>query len=421
MLKLTAHGHKNVRLTHEKTLEITAETEISTRATCIAGLGANWHLAPFKSLTGSVHIQLEAGGHTATLIGDVNPNFNSTTNMVFRRSDAADERTFLVNTTLQASQLPKEMVTALQNPQTTLTITFTEAEAPPTGLQRQSAPYHGAALYLVGVPFGDDSELSPRALRTLKQANIIAAEDTRKANRLFAEHDIHPQKVLAHHTHNEHEGAQGLVNLLQKGQTVAYISDAGMPTISDPGYLLAKAAIKANFAVVPVGAGSAVVAALAASGLPADRFSFHGFLPRTPGARQAKLAQIAPHPETQVFYEAPHRLPEMLADVHATLGNRQAVLARELTKTHEEILRGPLEALVQHVQHTPPRGAFVLVVNGAEKGQMVANSPQLNKQIEEMLKAGVSVKQVRDDLAKQHNLPKRQVYQLALEISKKYK
>jgi 16S rRNA (cytidine1402-2'-O)-methyltransferase len=225
-------------------------------------------------------------------------------------------------------------------------------------------------LYVVATPIGNRGDLSPRALQTLKAVDAICAEDTRHTRPLLAHYGI-ATPLLAVHEHNESEAVAPLLARLAAGQSLALVSDAGTPLVSDPGYRLVRAAREAGVPVSPIPGPSALVAALSVAGLPSDRFVFEGFLPAKPGARRERLAQLAVEPRTLIFYESSHRIEDALADAAAAFGGeRPAALARELTKLFETVLDGPLDALLAQVRADPNqrKGEFVLLVQGAGEG-----------------------------------------------------
>ena len=217
-------------------------------------------------------------------------------------------------------------------------------------------------LYLVATPIGNLADITHRAIDVLNKVSLIACEDTRHTRKLLQHYGI-PTKTISYHEHNEQERARQVIELLREGKDVAVVSDAGTPAISDPGFRLVRAAIENALTVVPVPGPSAVVAALIAAGLPTDEFFFAGFLPARSNARRTKLAELKSVPATLIFYEAPHRLAETLKDALETLGEREAVVARELTKLHEELRRGRLSELAEHYSNEEPRGEIVLLID----------------------------------------------------------
>jgi 16S rRNA (cytidine1402-2'-O)-methyltransferase len=218
-------------------------------------------------------------------------------------------------------------------------------------------------LYLVATPIGNLADITHRALQVLKDVDLIACEDTRHTHKLLQHYGI-ITKMISYHEHNEQQRTAELVDLLKQGSDVAVVSDAGTPSISDPGFRLVRAAIENEVTVVPVPGPSALISALVAAGLPTDEFFFAGFLPSRSNARRARLDELRTVPGTLIFYEAPHRLATTLKDAYEVLGEREAVVARELTKLHEEIRRGRLSELVEHYANVEnPRGEIVVLID----------------------------------------------------------
>jgi 16S rRNA (cytidine1402-2'-O)-methyltransferase len=225
----------------------------------------------------------------------------------------------------------------------------------------------GGCLYLVATPIGNLEDISLRALRVLKEVDFIACEDTRETAKLLSHYGI-SKRALSYHEHNEVVRAAEITLELEEGARVALVSDAGTPGISDPGHHLVTMAIRHNIPVVPVPGPTAFSAALVASGLPSDRFQFIGFLPAKRTQRRKALEELAKEKTTLVFYEAPHRLADSLADMAAVLGQRHAVLAREVTKLHEEFLRGWLPDVAREAKQRALRGEITVLVGPPEKG-----------------------------------------------------
>lgn len=220
-------------------------------------------------------------------------------------------------------------------------------------------------LWLVPTPIGNLEDISLRAKRILTEADAVIAEDTRTSGRLLQHYGIE-QRFIAFHIHNEHKVTEGLVRRMQAGERFALVTDAGTPGISDPGFLLVRAAVQAGIAVETLPGATAFVPALVNSGLPCDRFTFEGFLPVKKG-RRTRIAELASERRTMVFYESPHRIARTLGELAEAFGpERPASLSRELTKLHEETLRGTLAELAAHVEQHAPKGEFVLCVGGKE-------------------------------------------------------
>jgi 16S rRNA (cytidine1402-2'-O)-methyltransferase len=218
-------------------------------------------------------------------------------------------------------------------------------------------------LYLVATPIGNLEDITLRAVRLLGEVSVIACEDTRHTKKLLNHYGINTQ-TISYHEHNERERAAELIERLKSGSDVAVVSDAGTPGISDPGFRLARIAIDNDVPVVPVPGASALISALVVSGLPTDEFFFGGFLPARTGARRARLADLRSLPATLIFYEGPHRIAATLKDAYEILGEREAVVARELTKLHEEIARGRLSELAgRFSQPESARGEMVLIID----------------------------------------------------------
>jgi len=229
-----------------------------------------------------------------------------------------------------------------------------------------SPPEKRGRLFVVATPIGNLLDVTLRALEVLRRADLIAAEDTRRTRTLMAAHDL-SGRLVSYHEHNERARAPSLLDALERGLFVALVSDAGSPLISDPGYHLIQGARDRAIPVEIVPGPSAVIAALQASGFTADRFVFHGFLPRTSGRRDALLEQIALDPRTHVVFETPHRILRTLEAMVRFLGDRPSVLCRELTKLHEEVLRGSSREILETVAARPRKGEMVLVVGPERK------------------------------------------------------
>jgi len=248
---------------------------------------------------------------------------------------------------------------------------------------------HSAALYVVATPIGNLEDITYRAVRLLAEADLIVAEDTRRSRILLEHHDIR-QPMISLHEHNEQERIPELLNRLSSGESMALISDAGTPLISDPGYRLVREAASAGVPVIPVPGPRSVTAALCVVGPPTDRFAFEGFLPGRPGNRRKQLVGLAREPRTLVFFESSHRIEACLADMRETFtGARQAVICRELTKQFETVLRGSLDELIARLEQSARqrKGEFVIVIEGAREPGESLDSMDLARQLLEYLPA----------------------------------
>ena len=303
------------------------------------------------------------------------------------------------------------------------------SEAPPawlnaveerrSGTQRQHRSAGGGALILVATPIGNLGDLSPRAVRALGEAEVIACEDTRRTRQLLSHSGIGDGgRLLTVNDHNEPVEVRRVLDLLDAGKRVVLVTDAGMPAVSDPGERLVAAAVAAGHRVEAVPGPSAAVTALVVSGLPTGRFTFEGFLPRKGKARAERLAELATERRTMVLFEAPHRVRETVADLAEALGPlRRVAIARELTKLYEELWRGTLGEALAHLEEREPRGEYVLVVAGAPAPE--APGPEA---VEEALRArladGVDKRAAIAAVASELKVPKRHVYDVATRLSR---
>lgn len=267
-------------------------------------------------------------------------------------------------------------------------------------------------LYVVPTPIGHLEDITYRAVRVLREADLIACEDTRRTRQLLHHYGI-STPVISYHEHNERQRTGELLERLRAGATVALVSDAGTPLISDPGGYLLRAAIDEGLPVSALPGACAATTALSAAGLSAAGFRFVGFLPPKPAARRAALAALAEEPVTLVFYEAPHRLLAFLQDALTVLGNRPAVVARELTKLHETYTRGTLATVTAHFETEAPRGEIVVLVDGKPAAQPpLPDDTALLAEIERCIaEQHLSATEAIKQTAQRHGLPRRQVYQ----------
>ena len=269
-------------------------------------------------------------------------------------------------------------------------------------------------LYIVATPIGNLEDISLRALRTLREVKLIAAEDTRKTKRLLTTYDI-KTPMTSYHEHNKRSKLDYILGYLKDGD-VALVSEAGMPGISDPGYELIVAANQQGIPVVPVPGPSAVITALVVSGLPSDRFLYIGFLPRKANARQHLLESVAQEYGTIVALESPHRLLAALNDLMLILGDRRIAVCRELTKVHEEVFRGKVTEAVKHF--TEPRGEFTLVIEGKREKNKPQLTEDVKKQLHYMYLSGATAKEAIAKVAGETGLSRKELYRAWLRLDK---
>jgi 16S rRNA (cytidine1402-2'-O)-methyltransferase len=274
-------------------------------------------------------------------------------------------------------------------------------------------------LYIVATPIGNLEDITLRAIRTLKEVDIIAAEDTRHTQILLNQFTINTS-LTSYHEHNERAKAGQLAARLERGQSIALVSDAGTPAISDPGYRLIVEAIRMGIRVVPIPGPSALIAALSASGLPTDGFNFRGFLPSRKRERRSKLQELRSDRYSIVVYETPHRLKESLDDIREILGDRRMVLARELSKVHEEFLRGRVSEVIGEVSQREIRGEVTLIIEGCSDLDPPLEDV-LNEEIARLIADGMRVKEIAEVLGAKYGYSKRQIYGLAMDQARNTK
>ncbi|RGN65464.1 16S rRNA (cytidine(1402)-2'-O)-methyltransferase [Streptococcus anginosus] len=271
------------------------------------------------------------------------------------------------------------------------------------------SPY--GKLYLVATPIGNMDDMSIRMVNTLKEVDFIAAEDTRNTGLLLKHFGI-TTKQISFHEHNAKEKIPDLIRLLKSGQNIAQVSDAGLPSISDPGHDLVKAAIAEEIAVVTVPGPSAGISALIASGLAPQPHIFYGFLPRKAGQQKEFFSNKKAYPETQIFYESPHRVKATLENMFSIYGDRSVVLVRELTKIYEEYQRGLISEVLESISENPLKGECLLIVEGASEEALDLSEADLLAEIEQLLAAGTKKNQAIKEVAKKYGWNKSELYAL---------
>lgn len=264
-------------------------------------------------------------------------------------------------------------------------------------------------LYIVATPIGNLSEMTPRAIEVLENVDIIAAEDTRVTGKLLHHFNI-DTKMIVHHKHNESKSSDGIINLLKEGNDVALVSDAGYPLISDPGHSVVSKAIFHDFNVVPISGSNAVLAALVASGLATDAFSFIGFLPLKNSEIKAKLEDLEARKDTLIFYEAPHRIKATLKQIYSVFGDRYVVIAREITKRYEEYIRGNLSVLIEELPDL--KGELVVVIEGNNIPDEVFLDNDLISMVNLEIAAGKSRSEAIKDVAKLTKVRRNELYKI---------
>jgi 16S rRNA (cytidine1402-2'-O)-methyltransferase len=270
-------------------------------------------------------------------------------------------------------------------------------------------------LYIVATPIGNLEDITLRALRILKEVDLISAEDTRHTRHLLDRYQIETP-LTSYHDHNKEEKAPVLVARMLDGDSVALVSDAGTPGISDPGYFLINLAIDQDIPVVPIPGATAAIAALSISGMPTDSFIFEGFLPAKRQARITRLKDLATEERTIIFYEAPHKIIRTIEDMIEIFGNRKAVITRELTKIHEETIRGTLLDIRQHLLDGSIRGEFTVLVHGASEKPLRRDIDTAEYLKNLMLHRGLSKKEAITAAARELGMPKKDVYRESLKI-----
>ncbi|HEV2962758.1 MAG TPA: 16S rRNA (cytidine(1402)-2'-O)-methyltransferase [Candidatus Angelobacter sp.] len=272
-------------------------------------------------------------------------------------------------------------------------------------------PKENGKLYVVATPIGNLEDITYRAIRILREVDLIACEDTRQTRKLLEHYGIE-KPTTSYHDYNEQERAPELVAKLQQGLSIAQVSDAGMPGISDPGYRVVKLAIEQGISVVPIPGASALVSSLAASGLPTDAFEFRGFLPAKSGQRRTALETLRDAQQTVIFYEAPHRISETLREIVEILGSqRQVVIARELTKIHEEFIRGTAAEVLKSLNSRELRGEITLLIGKAESAGHATQKKDLAMRLQEIMETQrLDEKAALKLLAKEQGLSKSELY-----------
>ncbi len=276
-------------------------------------------------------------------------------------------------------------------------------------------------LYIVGTPIGNIKDITIRALETLKEVDIILAEDTRQTLKLLNHYEI-SKRQISYHRHNEADKIDQVKKLLDAGNNIALVSDAGMPCVSDPGYLLVIELVKANYKIEVIPGVTALITAVVKSGIDTTRFAFEGFLSVNKKQRRERLLEVENDRRTLIFYEAPHKIKNTLGDILEVFGNRNICVARELTKVYEEYIRGNVKEVIEHFENIPPKGEMVLIVEGKSEKEIEEEKEESlkNVTVEELLnrylKEGLSRKEAVKKVSKEKNIDKNEVYKICISL-----
>ncbi|HAO21001.1 MAG TPA: 16S rRNA (cytidine(1402)-2'-O)-methyltransferase [Desulfobacteraceae bacterium] len=283
-------------------------------------------------------------------------------------------------------------------------------------MDRQLSDISSGRLYIVSTPIGNVEDITLRAIRILGEVDLIAAEDTRHTARLLAYHHINTA-LISCHDYNERERAAGLIEKMKQGASVALVSDAGTPSVSDPGYVLVREAIASGISAIPIPGVSAAITALSVSGLPTDAFVFIGFLSKQKTKRSGQIESLKREEKTVIIYESPHRVVALIEEILNIAGDRQAAFAREMTKTYEEFIRGRLSEILEKLKaRAAIKGECVLIVGGCDKESSGVSPELITQEIQTRLRSGERVSEISKDISKQYALPKKLIYEEALTL-----
>jgi 16S rRNA (cytidine1402-2'-O)-methyltransferase len=407
------HGHPNVTATHTKTVEITRDAEISRRATCVLGVGSDHDDHALLALRGRADVVLECDGARDEFTATISPFFLGDGSLVFRRGAGLRADTIAFDATKTAATIDRDLAARLADSAARLRVTITTRPSEPTP----------GALFVVSLPIGNDDDMGPRAVKVLERCDMVLAEDTRRLHALAQRIGFEPARATSYHDHNEAQRAESVIERLRDGSRVALVSDAGTPLCSDPGYVVVSRAVEAGIAVCPVPGPSAVLAVLAASGLPVDRFVFAGFLPRRSAARQQSLRELTALGCAVVCYESATRLAETMADVAVVCPEWRVCIGREVTKVFEEFRRGTAEELTADLASDPARGECALVL--APPADTEASSPaagaaanDVDALLRSLLEQGVPASTVAQALKAMPGVGRNEAYERVLALGR---
>jgi 16S rRNA (cytidine1402-2'-O)-methyltransferase len=412
-VSFVCRGHPNVVATHDKTLEVTRDADISRRATCVVGVASAHDDRALLALRGRVEISLECEGASDTFSATMSPFFLGDSSLVFRRGAGLRGRTIAFEASKTAATIDRALVERLGSSERTLNVTITAVDDEPVV----------GALFVVSLPIGNDSDIGRRAIEVLERVDLILAEDTRRLRALAQRIGIDVARATSYHDHNEAERVEGVLERLRGGGRVALVSDAGTPLCSDPGYVVVSRAVADGIPVCPVPGPSAALAVLAASGLPVDRFVFGGFLPRRSAARQQVVRELTALGCAVVFYEAAPRVAETLADIAAVCADWRVCLGREVTKTFEEFRHGDASELASELAHEKLLGECTLVVappadTGSELAAAAASDSDVDELLRSLLAQGVPVSTLVQALRSMPGVARNQAYERVLALGR---
>jgi len=377
-VSFTCRGHPNIAATHDKTVEVTRDADISRRATCVVGVASSHDDRALLALRGRVEVVLECDGVRDAFSATVSPFFLGDSSLVFRRGAGLRGRTLAFDASKTAATLDRALVAQLGSSERVLNVTITATDAEPAV----------GALFVVSVPIGNDADIGRRALDVLERTDLVLAEDTRRLHALAQRVGITVARSTSYHDHNEAERVEGVLEQLRRGARVALVSDAGTPLFSDPGYVVVSRAVSEGIPVCPVPGPSAALAVLAASGLPVDRFVFAGFLPRRSAQRQQAVRRLSALGCAVVVYEAAPRVAETLADIAAVCPRWRVCMGREVTKTFEEFRYGDVAELADEISREKLLGECTLVVAPpVEDAAADEAAPVAESDVDELLRA----------------------------------
>ena len=410
-MSFVCRGHPNVTATHDKTIELTRDTEISRRATCVLGVASAHDDRALLALRGRIEVILECDGARETFDATISPFFLGDSSLVFRRGAGLRGRTVGFDASKTAAVLDRDLIARLQSSDSELRVTITA-----NGLE----PAAGA-LFVVSLPIGNDGDIGRRAIDVLERVDLVLAEDTRRLRSLAQRIGIDVARATSYHDHNETQRVEGVLERLRGGARVALVSDAGTPLCSDPGYVVVSRAVAEGIPVCPVPGPSAALAVLAASGLPVDRFVFGGFLPRRSTQRQQAVRELTAIGCAVVFYEAAPRLVETLNDIAAVCPEWRVCLGREVTKTFEEFRSGLASELADEITGTKLLGECTLVVAPpveTEVGtQATASGAEIDALLRSLLAQGVPASTLAQALRALPGIGRNEAYERVLALS----